>query len=93
MVIQYDCEILIDVLCSDKTKRLGAHAWLMICNIMTETIICLKFSENEFPVPAPFVVKAGWSIVLLFILIIFPAWRFLINPAPPAGAANGVKKD
>ncbi|KAI7886111.1 PSS-domain-containing protein [Lichtheimia hyalospora FSU 10163] len=62
------------------TKRLGAHAWLMICNVMTESIICLKFAENEFPVPAPMAVKIGWSIVAAIVLVIFPLWRFIIRP-------------
>ena len=60
--------------------KLGAHAWLMICNIMTETIICLKFSENEFTVPAPMFVKVAWSTVAFIVLIAFPLWRFVIRP-------------
>ncbi|KAI7857036.1 phosphatidyl serine synthase-domain-containing protein [Circinella umbellata] len=60
--------------------KLGAHAWLMICNIMTETIICLKFSENEFHVPAPMFVKVAWSAVAFIVLIAFPLWRFVIHP-------------
>ncbi|EIE75466.1 hypothetical protein RO3G_00170 [Rhizopus delemar RA 99-880] len=46
----------------NSTQRLGAHAWLLIFNIMTETLICLKFSENEFHESAPIIVKIGWSI-------------------------------
>ncbi|ORZ25888.1 phosphatidyl serine synthase-domain-containing protein [Absidia repens] len=62
------------------TERLGVHAWVFICNIMTESLICLKFSENEFTVPAPLFVKVSWSIVLSFLFIIFPLWRFIICP-------------
>ncbi|SAM01692.1 hypothetical protein [Absidia glauca] len=62
------------------TERLGVHAWLFICNIMTESLICLKFSENEFTVPAPMFVKIAWSIILSFLLVIFPFWRFVIYP-------------
>jgi phosphatidylserine synthase 2 len=61
-------------------KRMGAHAWLLIFNIMTETLICLKFSENEFHATAPMVVKVGWSIVFSVLFLIFPLWRFVINP-------------
>lgn len=62
------------------TKRMGAHAWLLIFNIMTETLICLKFAENEFHAPAPMVVKVGWSIVFSILFVFFPLWRFVINP-------------
>ncbi|CAO3642675.1 unnamed protein product [Cunninghamella echinulata] len=68
---------------SSNTHRLGAHGWLFICNIMTESLICLKFSENEFHVPAPMFVKVAWSIVFLIVLVIFPLWRFVINPRRP----------
>lgn len=61
-------------------KRMGAHAWLLIFNIMTETLICLKFSENEFHQPAPMVVKVGWSIAFAILFVFFPLWRFIINP-------------
>ncbi|KAG0767124.1 hypothetical protein G6F29_004134 [Rhizopus arrhizus] len=50
----------------NSTQRLGAHAWLLIFNIMTETLICLKFSENEFHESAPIIVKIGWSIIVVF---------------------------
>ncbi|KAI9478057.1 MAG: phosphatidylserine synthase 2 [Benjaminiella poitrasii] len=63
-----------------KTQRMGAHAWLLIFNIMTETLICLKFSENEFHQAAPMVVKVGWSIVFAVLFVIFPLWRFVIHP-------------
>ncbi|KAI7864644.1 phosphatidyl serine synthase-domain-containing protein [Spinellus fusiger] len=61
-------------------KRVGAHAWLIIFNIMTETLICLKFSENEFTAPAPVVVKVAWSIIFTLILAVFPVWKFIIHP-------------
>ncbi|KAI8381243.1 phosphatidyl serine synthase-domain-containing protein [Radiomyces spectabilis] len=66
---------------SDKnTRRLGVHAWLLIANIMTETLICLKFAENEFTTPAPMAIKIAWSVVFSIILVIFPVWRFIIRP-------------
>ncbi|ORX63009.1 PSS-domain-containing protein, partial [Hesseltinella vesiculosa] len=67
-------------LADQKTNRLGAHAWLFICNIMTETLICLKFSENEFNTPAPMFVKVSWSVFFAIVLVIFPLWRFVIRP-------------
>lgn len=77
-----------------KTNRMGAHAWLLLCNILTETLICLKFSENEFHTPAPTVVKVGWSIVFAILFVIFPVWRFIINPVKPIPAEQIiVKKD
>lgn len=47
---------------------------------MTETLICLRFAEGEFPVPAPMFVKVAWSIALFIIFIGFPVWRFIIHP-------------
>ncbi|CAO0789439.1 unnamed protein product [Mucor circinelloides] len=64
----------------NSTLRMGAHAWLLIFNILTETLICLKFAENEFHTPAPLVVKVGWSVALTVLFVIFPLWRFVINP-------------
>jgi phosphatidylserine synthase 2 len=76
-----DLTLLLSFSCSySNTERLGVHAWLFICNIMTESLICLKFSENEFTVPAPMFVKVAWSIILSFLLVIFPFWRFVIYP-------------
>ncbi|ORZ03368.1 phosphatidyl serine synthase-domain-containing protein [Syncephalastrum racemosum] len=66
-------------LADPENKRLGAHAWLLICNIMTESLICLRFAEGEFPVPAPMFVKVAWSIALFIIFIGFPVWRFIIT--------------
>ncbi|KAI8074767.1 phosphatidyl serine synthase-domain-containing protein [Gongronella butleri] len=70
------------------TNRLGAHAWLFISNIMTESLICLKFSENEFHTPAPMVVKVSWSIFFAIVLVIFPLWRFSLLPNKDAQQAS-----
>lgn len=67
-------------LSDSKCRRLGPHAWLLIFNIMTETLICLKFSENEFHQSAPMIVKVGWSIVFSVLFVFFPLWRFVIHP-------------
>ena len=46
---------------SQKAK-LGAHAWLMIANVLTEAIICVKWSQCEFTDKvAPFWVKCMCS--------------------------------
>lgn len=76
----------------NSTKRLGAHAWLLIFNIMTETLICLKFSENEFHESAPVVVKVGWSTAFIILFIIFPLWRFVISPAKKTEAAITIEE-
>ncbi|KAI8075341.1 phosphatidyl serine synthase-domain-containing protein [Gilbertella persicaria] len=81
-------------LSDNTTLRMGAHAWLLIFNIMTETLICLKFAENEFHTPAPFVVKAGWSIAFAVAFVIFPLWRFIISPVKKVeGEQIVIKKD
>jgi len=60
-------------------KRVGPHAWLLIANVMTETIICFKFGQNEFPTPAPVGVKVFWG-VFLTMLVAYPTWQFGIKP-------------
>jgi phosphatidylserine synthase 2 len=77
----------------NNTQRMGAHAWLLIFNIMTETLICLKFSENEFHQHAPMVVKVGWSIVFAILFVIFPLWRFVIHPVKKPQEEQSVKKN
>ncbi|RUS23347.1 phosphatidyl serine synthase-domain-containing protein [Endogone sp. FLAS-F59071] len=60
-------------------NRFGPHAWLVIANIMTETIICFKFGRDEFPNPAPRAVKIFWAIFLTF-LAAYPVWQFWYMP-------------
>ncbi|KAI9357777.1 phosphatidyl serine synthase-domain-containing protein [Pilaira anomala] len=62
-------------LSDSKCRRLGPHAWLLIFNIMTETLICLKFSENEFHQSAPMIVKVG-CYVNTFVLCAFTLISF-----------------
>ena len=45
-------------------KRLGAHAWLTIANIMTESLICVKFGKNAFHQPTPVPVLIFWAVFL-----------------------------
>ncbi|UJR13079.1 hypothetical protein I4U23_000103 [Adineta vaga] len=56
-------------------NRLGAHAFFMVANIWTESIIALKFSYREFPNSVPFQVKTFWSI-FLSVLIIYPIIKY-----------------
>ncbi|KAI8346362.1 phosphatidylserine synthase 2 [Choanephora cucurbitarum] len=83
---------LYQYLSDDTTLRMGAHAWLLIFNIMTETLICLKFAENEFHTPAPLVVKVGWSIAFAVAFVIFPIWRFVLYPAKKLDGEQVVTK-
>lgn len=71
---------------------MGAHAWLLIFNILTESLICLKFAENEFHTTAPMIVKVGWSVALAILFIIFPLWRFVINPVKKIEGEQIIKK-
>lgn len=68
-----------DLAISRNCNRFGPHAWLVIANIMTETIICFKFGRDEFPNPAPRAVKIFWVIFLTF-LVAYPVWQFWYVP-------------
>ncbi|RIB12286.1 phosphatidyl serine synthase-domain-containing protein [Gigaspora rosea] len=56
-------------------KRFGPQAWLTISTIMTETIICFKFGQGEFPNPVPIHVAIFWTI-LISLLIGYAIWQF-----------------
>eukprot|EP00842_Homolaphlyctis_polyrhiza_P006232 jgi/Hompol1/660/HPOL_004255-RA len=45
-----------------KCKRIGMHAWVTTANIMTELLIIIKFSQGEFPKPAPRIVVILWTL-------------------------------
>lgn len=65
---------------SDRScKRLGAQAWMICANILTELLICIKFGTGEFEKPFPIKVQIFWFILLTAILIqlIFLAIRDL----------------
>ena len=53
---------------SDKNcKRLGMFAWVATANILTETLIVVKFSAGEFEKPFPDEVKLFWTLFSLFL--------------------------
>ncbi|KAG2174799.1 hypothetical protein INT43_005861 [Umbelopsis isabellina] len=57
------------------TKRFGPHAWTMLANIFTETLICIKYGRGEFPEPAPLPVVLFWSFFTTG-LVSYTVWRF-----------------
>ena len=61
-----------------KCKRLGMFAFFAIANIITEFLIVIKFSRNEFEAPMPPEIVTAWcfSLILLALYII---WKFAIN--------------
>ncbi|CAF0745039.1 unnamed protein product [Adineta ricciae] len=56
-------------------NKLGAHTFFMVSNIWTESLICLKFSNREFPNPVPPHIKLFWSM-FLSILVIYPIMEY-----------------
>lgn len=58
-------------------KRLGTFAWIAMANIITETIIVLKFSPGEFTTPFPGIVKVAW-VGIAFTLIGYSTWKFAL---------------
>lgn len=56
---------------------MGVHAWLLMASTTLETLIVLKFSQGEFPEPAPKIVKFAWSLVAV-LLVAFPIFNFAI---------------
>ncbi|CAG8499237.1 5685_t:CDS:2 [Paraglomus brasilianum] len=56
-------------------KRFGPQAWLIIATIMTESVICLKFAQGEFPNPAPTSVKIFWFL-FISALVGYAIWQF-----------------
>ncbi|KAI8927830.1 phosphatidyl serine synthase-domain-containing protein [Entophlyctis helioformis] len=58
-------------------KRLGMHAWITTANIVTELLIIIKFSEGEFPTPAPTHVVVFW-IVFISVLVCYTLWTFAL---------------
>ncbi|KAM3581768.1 hypothetical protein VKS41_005928 [Umbelopsis sp. WA50703] len=57
------------------TKRFGPHAWTILANIFTETLICIKYGRGEFPDPAPLPVVLFWCFFLTALLS-YTVWRF-----------------
>jgi len=55
------------------------YAWMNIANVMTESIICYKFSKGEFNVPAPAHVWYFWSGAGV-ILVIHCCYFYIYKP-------------
>ncbi|KAJ1968739.1 hypothetical protein H4R35_006344 [Dimargaris xerosporica] len=64
---------------SSTNPRIGTQIWLMLANIMTEVLICVKLSEGEFTAPAPQSVVYFWA-VLGSLLVIYPICQFWLVP-------------
>jgi phosphatidylserine synthase 2 len=62
-----------------EVTRLGAQAWLVLANLATEFLICLKFGKDEFHEPAPWHVKIFW-VLFTSILTIYSVFQFLYKP-------------
>ncbi|KAF9929043.1 hypothetical protein BGZ65_005958 [Modicella reniformis] len=60
-------------------KRIGPQAWLLIANISTELLIVFKFSQGEFPNPAPTEVIYFWT-VFITLLVVYPIYQFYLRP-------------
>ncbi|KAJ1962691.1 hypothetical protein IWQ62_003447 [Dispira parvispora] len=68
-----------DYLMSPTNPRIGTQIWLMLANIVTEVLICVKLAKGEFNEPAPPAVVTFWA-VFLALLIIYPIYKFLAVP-------------
>ncbi|KAL1925447.1 uncharacterized protein VTP21DRAFT_330 [Calcarisporiella thermophila] len=49
-------------------KRIGPQAWLVMATICTETLICVKLGQGEFPNPTPTSVKWFWAVLLTLVV-------------------------
>ena len=74
------------------SKRIGWHACLLILNILTECLICLQFSSQEFHNTTPTIFKVSWFTFFLVSLIIFPLWRFVTHPVKKMNGHDLVTK-
>ena len=61
-------------------KRLGMHAWMTAANILTELLIVIKFSRDEFKRPAPTHIVVLWTIAIASLLL-FAICKFWIFAA------------
>lgn len=66
-------------LTDSNSKKLGQNAWLIIAITMTESLICVKFSRNEFHEPFPKSVIFFWA-TFSSIFAIFTFYVFVISP-------------
>ncbi|TPX67431.1 hypothetical protein CcCBS67573_g07517 [Chytriomyces confervae] len=70
-----------------RCKRLGYHAWMLVANVMTESLICIKFSAGEFSEPFPPNVILFWVLVVIS-LVVYAAAQFGLRPMLEAKAAE-----
>lgn len=56
---------------------MGAQAWILVCIILSEALLCYKWSIGIFKNPFPYHVKIFWSIFLPLILVIVPMYQFV----------------
>ncbi|KAJ3234962.1 hypothetical protein HDU81_000981 [Chytriomyces hyalinus] len=70
-----------------RCKRLGYHAWMLVANVMTESLICIKFGVGEFTEPFPPNVILFWVLVLVA-LVVYAAAQFGLRPMLEAKAAE-----
>jgi phosphatidylserine synthase 2 len=61
-----------------KCKRLGMFAFFAIANIITELLIVIKFSRDEFPTPMPSNIFLAWCCSLT-LLAIYTVWKFALT--------------
>jgi phosphatidylserine synthase 2 len=61
-----------------KCKRLGMFAFFAIANIITEFLIVIKFSRNEFDKPMPTNIIFAWCFCLT-LLAIYIIWKFALT--------------
>ena len=58
-----------------KCKRLGMFAFFAVANVITELLLIIKLSHNEFHEPMPIEIKISWIIVVLA-LVAYSLYRF-----------------
>ncbi|KAJ1979177.1 hypothetical protein H4R34_002932 [Dimargaris verticillata] len=73
------CREAYDYLMVPTNPRIGTQIWLMLANIMTEVLICVKLSEGEFTTPAPQSVVYFWT-ALGILLALYPIYQFWLVP-------------
>lgn len=72
-------------------NRLGAQAWICLASILTETLICFKFGQGEFPNPAPKNVIYFWTCFIL-LLFLYPLLKFWLIANSPVGESLSTGK-
>lgn len=58
--------------------RFGTQAWMLVANIATETLICIKFGKGMFPAETPNHVIWFWTVFWV-VVIVYPIWKFAVG--------------